>query len=162
MHSPKRCCLSPLPLHFALSTSFMISFVPVHGGGGGPTPLPVPEEMNDIPMVISIMASALERLIRGGKKNLGHLEAAVIDDVLRSVWPANHSSIRPKLKQRPFLCGWKREVVRAERIHLHVVIPHVCTRGKWKWCHRSASTPLSVPSERPTVRLWRKGWNMLE
>lgn len=62
----------------------------------------------------------------------------MIDDVLRSVWPANHSSIRPKPKQRPILCGWKREVVRAERIHFHVVIPHVWTRGKWKWCVTTA------------------------
>lgn len=47
-----------------------------------------PEEMKNIPTVISIMAVALERLIRrrgGGKKNLGYLEAAVIDDGLRSV-----------------------------------------------------------------------------
>ncbi|CAF93261.1 unnamed protein product, partial [Tetraodon nigroviridis] len=50
-------------------------------------PLPAPEEMKNIPTVISIMAVALERLIRrrGGEKNLGYLEAAVIDDRLRSM-----------------------------------------------------------------------------
>lgn len=56
--------------------------------------------MKNIPAVISIMAVALERLIRRegatGKKRRRYLEAAVIDGGLRSTRAANHGSIRQK------------------------------------------------------------------
>lgn len=104
-------CLIPPALLLVLCAFFMFSHVSLPECGGGPTPLPAPVEMNDIPMVISITALALRRLIRGEK--LGHLEAAVIDDVLRSMWPANHSSIRPILSMiisGLLLCGWKKRL----------------------------------------------------
>lgn len=87
----------------------MLDFVSIPECGGGPSPLPAPKEMKNIPTVTSIMAEALERLIRreGGGKSPGYLEASVIDDGLRSMWPANHHSIRQK-RNRPKRAQVKR------------------------------------------------------
>lgn len=68
---PKRSVAQVLSCcSFAPSTFFIFAFVLIPECGGGPSPLPAPEEMKNIPTVISIMAVALERLIRrrGEKK----------------------------------------------------------------------------------------------
>lgn len=115
-----RCSVAP-------STFFMLDFVSIPECEGGPSPLPAPEEMENIPTVISIMAVALERLIRREgateKKRRRHLEAAVIDDGLRSTRTANHGSIRQK-RNRPERAqvGRRRRQARTDSFKL---IPNV-------------------------------------
>lgn len=85
-----------------------------------------------------------------GREKLGHLEAAVIDDVLRSMWPANHSSIRPTLSRNDPMWVKKRSC-QGVMVWSGCVYSLVWTFSKYNLCHHPTGRLISAGIYRNTI-----------